>query len=69
MNKKGVTHTAIVAMFDRKKTCVVTAFGDPQQEYSKEKTLWVERGEDMYAFPHYKEPFCILNRNDWMRGE
>jgi hypothetical protein len=55
-------------MFDRWKTCRVEAFGEPQQRYEKHQTLWIERGEDMYAMDQYKLPFCILQRQDWLRG-
>jgi hypothetical protein len=60
---------AIVSMFGRRKLCKVTACGEKQKEYSKDQILWVERGEDEYARPHYKAPFCVLYRKDWLRGE
>lgn len=66
MNSKIVQ--AEVTMFDRWRTCKVEAFGEPQKRYAKHQTLWIERGEDMYAASHYKFPFCILQRNDWLRG-
>lgn len=59
---------AVVPMFGRRKICRVTAFGVPQPEYNKDQTLWVERPEDMYAQSHYQEPYCILNRKDWING-
>lgn len=59
---------ALVTMFGEKRICAVTAIGEPQAAYSREKTLWVERAEDEYATPHYKPPFCILDRWDWLRG-
>lgn len=59
---------AVVPMFGRRKSCKVTAFGYPQPEYRKDKTLWVERAEDLYAQPHYQEPYCVLRREDWIQG-
>jgi hypothetical protein len=69
MLKMQVRVKAIVEMFGRLKLCMVTAVGEQQDRYQPHKTLWVERGEDEYAIPHYKEPFCILYRQDWIRGE
>lgn len=59
---------ALVTMFGEQRICVVTAVGEPQSAYSREKTLWVERAEDEYAIQHYKPPFCILDQRDWLRG-
>ena len=59
---------AVVEMFDKKKLCFVEHFGFPMKEYPKSKTLWVERGEDLYAQAHYKQPYCILTREEWLRG-
>jgi hypothetical protein len=60
---------AIVSMFGRRKRCEVTAYGEQQTEYRPDRMLWVERGEDEYARPHYEPPFCVLYREDWLRGE
>ena len=61
-------HLATVTMFNTRKTCFVVGYGEPQGEYTPSQTLWVERGEDEYAIPHYKPPFCVLYRQDWLRG-
>lgn len=59
----------IVSMFGRSKRCEVTAYGEQQKEYRKDQVLWIERGEDEYARQHFKAPFCVLYREDWLRGE
>ena len=59
---------AIVTMFGMRKTCKVTAYGIPQAEYAKSQMLWIERGEDEYAIPGMTPPFCVLQREDWLRG-
>jgi hypothetical protein len=70
MSNDGLpNHKAIVSMFQDRLVCWVTAYGEKLEEYSKDQILWVERGEDMYAQPHYKEPYCILYRRDWMSGK
>jgi hypothetical protein len=60
---------AIVSMFGQRKRCEVTAHGDPKKEYTSKQTLWIEREEDYYAMSHYKPPFCVLHRRDWLRGK
>ena len=60
---------AIVSMFGKRKLCFVDAYGEALPEYPRERMLWVERAEDMYAQPHYVEPYCILERGAWIRGE
>ena len=62
-------HYAQVEMFNQKRICKVRAYGEPQSEYDKKHTLWVERGEDWYAFNHYVPPFCVLERQEWLRAE
>ena len=59
---------ALVTMFGKWRRCQVTAYGEPQERYSSEQTLWVERGEDEYAIPHYSPPFCVLTREAWLQA-
>ena len=65
----GARCYAVVSMFGQTKKCEVTAYGTPQDSYTRDQMLWVERGEDEYARPHYSPPFCVLYREDWLRGE
>jgi hypothetical protein len=58
----------VVEKFGKRRVCKVTAYGEPQPSYTSEQILWVERGEDEYAMPHYKPPFCVLYREDWLMG-
>ena len=62
-------HTSIVTMFGKRRRCRVVAYGARLDEYTPDQTLWIERSEDQYAIPHYREPFCLLYREHWMRGE
>lgn len=59
---------ATVSMFGKNKLCAVTAYGVPQDRYTKDQMIWVERGEDEYAIMSYTPPFCVLYREDWLRG-
>jgi hypothetical protein len=59
---------AIVPMFGRRKRCLVEMHGPALEEYMPEQRLWVERAEDEYAIPGMKIPFCVLRRDDWIRG-
>ena len=68
MSKKSTNCYAVVNMFNKYRECIVEAYGEPQNNYEKNSVLWVERGEDMYAQPHYKEPYCILTRENWLNG-
>jgi hypothetical protein len=62
-------HRVVVEKFGKRRLCRVTAYGEPQSSYTSEQILWVERGEDEYAMPHYKPPFCVLYREEWLMGQ
>lgn len=62
-------HKAVVTLFNKKALCWIYAYGDLQNEYSRDRILFIERGEDIYAQSHYKEPYCVLYRRDWMNGK
>lgn len=66
---EGKPHRAVVEKFGKQKLCRVTAYGELQSRYTPEQILWVERGESLYAMPHYKQPFCVLYREDWLMGK
>lgn len=57
-----------VTKFNKSRLCKVEMFGAPQRRYSPDQTLWVERAEDLYGQSHYKEPYCILDREDFLKG-
>jgi len=64
----GTKTKAIVTMFGRRRICDVIAHGCVRQEYSKKQTVWIERAEDEYALMRQKPPFCILYRENWLKG-
>jgi hypothetical protein len=59
---------SVVEMFGQKRLCFVEHFGFPMKEYPKSKTLWVERAEDYYGQSSYRQPYCILTREEWLAG-
>jgi hypothetical protein len=59
---------AIVSMLGKRRKCKVTAYGKQKEEYDQPNILWVERGEDEYGIPPWNPPFCVLYREDWLRG-
>ena len=61
--------TAVVEMFGLKRVCIVTVYGEQQSEYTRDQVYWVERAEDEYGIPQMKPPFCVLQRQDWLRGK
>lgn len=64
----GERFYAVVMMFEKKRRCVVTVYGEPQEEYSKDQRLWIERAEDEYGISSMKPPFCTLTKQDWNLG-
>ena len=67
--------TSVVSKFGQRRRWVVTIYdGDPQAEYEADRILWVERAEDEYGISpngpfSIQSPFCVLYRDDWLRGE
>lgn len=60
---------AVVTMFRKTKRCTVYAYGTPRSSYRQDQVLYVERAEDEYGASSMSEPFCVLYKEDWKRGE
>ena len=59
------------SMFGRTRLVKATPH-NMQEDETHEKTLWVERGEDMYALssPEFKgKKVAIVYREDWVRAK
>jgi len=58
-----------ITAFGTTRLCKVRHYGKVQQCYPKDRIMWIVRPEDWYGFHHFKEPFCVVEEEDFRKGE
>ena len=68
MDRIGIC-IAVVFKFGEHRRCRVEWHGEELDEYTPMQTYWVERCEDEYGIAQMKGTFCVLRRDEWIKGE
>lgn len=63
-----IRREAIVCKYDRRAKCQVIPVGTPQREYSSDRVLLIESGDDLYSISKFIKPFCIIEKQQWMQS-